>query len=250
MHIRYDEAAHAGAEHLDVDYVAAYERKARFDPGHDLAVLRKHGFAADSTLLEFGAATGTFAIAAGAECRRVIAVDPSPAMIAALHANVDASGLANIECVAAGFLSYQHSDEPVDVVYTRHALHHLPDFWKAVALDRVARLLPPGGVLYVRDLVYSFAPSDAAEAVRDWVTKGTSNPDEGWTPEELETHVLTEHSTFTWLFEPMLEHVGFDIVEARYQHRFYAEYVCAKRDPSEARLRRASPATPRRPPRG
>ena len=35
---------------------------------------------------------------------------------------------------------------PADGVYTRNALHQLPDFWKALALGRIARMLRPGGV--------------------------------------------------------------------------------------------------------
>ena len=43
-------------------------------------------------------------------------------------------------------------------IYTRHALHHLPDLWKVVALGRMAALLVPGGVLFLRDLVFAFEP--------------------------------------------------------------------------------------------
>jgi ubiquinone/menaquinone biosynthesis C-methylase UbiE len=64
----------------------------------------------------------------------VTAVDVSPAMVAVLGERAQAAGLANLDCVRAGFLSYQHHGPPVDGVYTRHALHQLPDFWKAVAL--------------------------------------------------------------------------------------------------------------------
>jgi SAM-dependent methyltransferase len=56
----------------------------------------------------------------------------------------------------AGFLSYEHEGDPPDAVFTRNALHHLPDFWKAAALERIARLLRPRGVLLLRDIVYSF----------------------------------------------------------------------------------------------
>jgi hypothetical protein len=36
--------------------------------------------------------------------------------------------------------------EHFDPVYSRYALHHLPDFWKAIALTRAADLLRSGGV--------------------------------------------------------------------------------------------------------
>src|SRR5262249_45550193 len=134
------ELALAGPEHLDSDYDAGYDRKAGFDPSEDLAAL---GLGGATTLVDLGAGTGTFAVAAASLCRRVVAVDVSPAMVAALRERVAEHGLANLECVEAGFLTYEHTGEPADVVFTRNALHHLPDFWKAVALRRVADVLRP-----------------------------------------------------------------------------------------------------------
>ena len=86
---------------------------------------------------------------------RVTAVDVSPVMLAALRAKADAAASVNgagLECVRGGFLSYS-PDEPVDGVYTRNALHQLPDFWKVTALRRIAGMLRPGGVLRLLDLI-------------------------------------------------------------------------------------------------
>jgi ubiquinone/menaquinone biosynthesis C-methylase UbiE len=80
-------------------------------------------------------------------------------MLQLLRERAAAAGVANLECVQAGFLSYQHAGPPADAVYTRNALHQLPDFWKALALDRIGRMLRPGGVLRLRDLIYDFQPS-------------------------------------------------------------------------------------------
>ena len=209
-----DEIALAGPEHLDRAYVAAYDRKARIDPADDLALLREHGLDGDSTLIDLGAGTGTFAVAAAAHCRRVVAVDVSPAMVAAMKAKVRERGLTNVECVEAGFLSYEHTGAPADFVYTRNALHHLPDFWKAIALQRIARILRPGGVLHLRDLVLAFALADAQRCIDAWLETGAESPEEGWTREELEVHLRDEHSTFSWLLEPMLEQAGFEIEHA------------------------------------
>ena len=38
----------------------------------------------------------------------------------------------------AGFLTFTAPEEPVDAVLSSIALHHLPDFWKGVALQRIA----------------------------------------------------------------------------------------------------------------
>jgi hypothetical protein len=68
-------------------------------------------------------------------------------MLEVLRHRAAAAGVANLACVQAGFLSYQHPGPPADRVYTRNALHQLPDFWKAVALDRIGRMLRPQGSL-------------------------------------------------------------------------------------------------------
>lgn len=44
--------------------------------------------------------------------------------------------MANVECGQAGFLSYHYQGDPVEFVYSRNALHHLPDYWKELALER------------------------------------------------------------------------------------------------------------------
>lgn len=42
-------------------------------------------------------------------------------------------------------------------------------------------------------------------------------------------HLRDEHSTFSWLLEPMIERAGFTIERAGYDsRRIYAEYVCTK----------------------
>lgn len=51
--------------------------------------------------------------------------------------------------------------DPADVVYSRFALHHLPDFWQAIALRRMAETLRPRGVLRLSDVVYDFEPGHA-----------------------------------------------------------------------------------------
>jgi hypothetical protein len=48
-------------------------------------------------------------------------------MVAAIRRKAREAGTANVECVAAGFLGYDHTGPPPDVIYTRNALHHLPD---------------------------------------------------------------------------------------------------------------------------
>jgi SAM-dependent methyltransferase len=226
-----DELSLAGAEHLDPEYVAGYEHKAQFDPTDDLVELGSHGLGPASTLVDFGAGTGTFALAAASHCRRVIAVDISPAMVETLRLKVAEQGAANVDCVQAGFLTYEHEGEPVEFIYTRNALHHLPDVWKGVALRRLAALLVPGGILRLRDLVFSFGLDDAETRIAAWIDAAAAQRSEdGWTREELEAHVRDEYSTYTWLLEPLLERAGFEIESADYGTvGAHAAYVCRRR---------------------
>lgn len=226
-----DEVARAGAEHLDPSYVAGYDRKAGFEPTAELALLRDLGLDKAHTLVDIGAGTGALALAAAEVCRRVVAVDVSPAMLAAARAEAKGRGLENVEFVQAGFLTYEHRGDPADFVYSRNALHHLPDFWKTLALERIAGLLRPGGLLRLHDLVFSFEPRDAVGAIEAWLGGAAEHPADGWTRSELEEHVRDEHSTFSWLLEEMLLRTGFEIREARYRDAVYAAYVCVHRPP-------------------
>jgi ubiquinone/menaquinone biosynthesis C-methylase UbiE len=228
-HWALDELAHAGPEHLDRDYVAGYDRKAGVDRIDDLEALRRHGIDETSTLVDLGAGTGTFALAVAPHCRRVIAVDVSPAMVDFLKARISHAALTNIECVRAGFLSYQHAGPPADAVYTRNALHHLPDFWKAIALNRIARIVRRGGILRLRDLIYDFQPAEADTAISRWLDRAEGDPVVGYTRQDLAEHVRSEYSTFRWLLEPMVDAAGFDIVEADFDRSIYGRYICIKR---------------------
>jgi SAM-dependent methyltransferase len=224
-----DELAYAGPEHLDPGFVAGYDRKQGTDPSAAITALRRHGFGETSTLVDLGAGTGTLTLAAAPLCSQVVAVDVSPVMVGFLRDRVAAAGLTNVRCIRAGFLSYQHAGPPADFVYTRNALHQLPDFWKAIALDRVAAMLRPGGVLRVEDLIYDFQPPEAAAVFAAWFDGAADDPALGYTREDFIEHIRTEYSTFRWLFEPLLAAAGFEIAEASYLASVYGDYVCVKR---------------------
>jgi SAM-dependent methyltransferase len=221
-----DERAHAGAEHLDPAYVAGYERKAGYDPAPDVEVLRNHGIGDRSVVVDLGAGTGMFAAAIAPHCAHVIAVDVSPAMIEVLRGRF--AGQPNVTVVEAGFLSYAHDGPPADAVFTRNALHQLPDFWKALALRRIALALRPNGVLRLHDLVFDFGPEDAEARIAEWMSGAVDDPAAGYTAEELAEHARNEFSTYSWLFEPMLERAGFTILDRRYVRRAYGAFTCRR----------------------
>jgi len=224
-----DERSHAGAEHLDERYVSGYDRKAGFDPTEDLDVLQRHGLASDSVVVDLGAGTGGFALAVAGLCRHVVAVDVSPAMTAAIRGRVTELGLDNVSVVDGRLLSYEHHGQPADVIFTRNALHQLPDFWKAIALDRMASMLRPGGILRLRDLVYDFAPAEADVRIEAWMSGAVTDPALGWTADELAEHVRGEFSTYSWVLEGMLDKTSFDIVDRTFRRSAYGTYTCKRR---------------------
>ena len=224
-----DELAHAGPEHLDAAYVAGYDRKAGPEAADDLALLRALGLDDRHTLVDLGAGTGALALAAAPFCRRVVAADVSPAMLSNVRGRAKELGLRNLEVVEGGLLSYQHQGEQADFVYSRNVLHHLPDFWKTVALERIAAMMKPGGVLLLRDLVFSFDPAQTEDAIEAWLAGAAGSSDEGWTRAELEEHLRMEYSTFSWLLEPMLARTGLAIRRVEHSaNRIFAAYVCVK----------------------
>jgi len=46
----------------------------------------------------------------------------------------------------------------VDKMVTKAALHHLPDFWKSIALLETVDILKKGGKLYFFDVIFLFDP--------------------------------------------------------------------------------------------
>jgi hypothetical protein len=75
--------------------------------------------------------------------------------------------------------------------------------------------------------VYSFAPSQAEGRIEQWcATLPVHAPDGQWVRADIEEHVRDEHSTYTWLLEPMMERSGFRIDDTEYSpDGFYAKYV-------------------------
>ncbi|MGH3313969.1 MAG: class I SAM-dependent methyltransferase [Streptomyces sp.] len=225
-----DELAHGGPEHFDAGFIAGFDRKQGHpDPSADIALLHGHGLSASSVVVDFGAGTGQFAVPAARHFGRVVAAEISPAMRDVLRERATAEGLSSLECAPGGFLTYEHTGAPADAVFTRHALHQLPDFWKVHALRRIAGILRPGGLLRVHDLIYDFQPDETEHFLENWLAGAADDPAVAYTRADLAEHVRTEHSTFRWLFEPMLTATGFEIVDTEFRASAYGSYTCVKR---------------------
>ena len=224
MDLTPDESALSGTTHLaSIADAADYEQRRGFDPTDEIRLLQDLGLGPDDTLVEFGPGPGSFAAAVAAVAGRVVAVDPSEVMCDSVRQRAGDAGVA-VEVVTAGFLSYVHVGSPPRFVFTKNALHQLPDAWKVQALVRIRELLPIGGFLRLRDLVYSFPPDRAEERLTAWVESATAD---GWPADELADHVRREFSTYDFLLEAMLERTGFEVVDAeKSDNGVFASYTC------------------------
>jgi SAM-dependent methyltransferase len=227
-----DELANAGRENLDAAHVERYDGKMDARAIDEVELLSAWGLDASSIVVDLGSGTGQFALTAAGVCRRVVAVDVSPPMRERLRRKRDEAEITNVEVVAAGFLTYDHVGDPADVVYSRYALHHLPDFWKVMALRRARAMLRPGGIFRLWDVAYSFDPNEAEERIEAWCAPYGDEVERDWARWEIEEHVRDEHSTFTWLLERMLERTGFSVEVAEYSaDGFDARYLLLATSP-------------------
>jgi hypothetical protein len=61
-----------------------------------------------------------------------------------------------------------------------------------VALERISAMLAPGGLLLLRDLVFSFDPVETDNIIEAWLAGAAARPEEGWSRADLEEHVHQE----------------------------------------------------------
>jgi putative AdoMet-dependent methyltransferase len=225
----YDDRQQIGMDFENTTQVATYDRNQGSNVAEEAALLHRLAIHAGSHVIDLGAGTGSFAIEAAKAGAYVYVVDVSRSMLTYTTQKATAAHLASIEFHHGGFLTYEHRAAPVDAIITRFALHHLPDFWKMVAFQRMAAMLKPGGILYLRDTIFSFEPAAYREHIDAWITRMAKEPGTGFVAADFETHVRDEYSTFGWILEGMLTRIGFTIEEATYPSTEYAEYVCRKK---------------------
>ena len=226
----YNEFQQVGVDFEDRVQVETYDYNQRSSSEQaERKLIEWLGISAGHTVIDLGAGTGTFAIQACKAGACVHVVDVSPTMLAYAQKKAGAANAENLKFHHAGFLTYEHQGNPADFIVTKSAFHHLPDFWKMVGLLRMASMLKVGGILYLRDVVFSFNPSDYGSRIDAWIERVTNPAGEGFTVSDFETHVSEEYSTFAWIMEGMLTRAGFEIEQADYLTPEYAQYVCRTR---------------------
>jgi SAM-dependent methyltransferase len=155
----------------------------------------------------------------------VDAIDISPAMLALANIQARDRKVA-IRTQPAGLLSFAFKPESYDLIVSEFTLHHLPDFWKAVALSRIFSALKPGANFYLRDIVFVSIPDGVERDVEAWADFSIKNHD--FDRDSVITHMRDEYSTFGWVIERMLTDVGFTLTSVDYHAPLHGTYLLRK----------------------
>jgi putative AdoMet-dependent methyltransferase len=225
----YDEFKQIGVNYTDLEEVQAYDlrmQKLR-DTEHEANRIRELLKIKNTDLiLEIGTGTGELALRFSAYCRKVVAIDISKTMISFAKMKAESQKKTNIHFFNAGFLTYKNYDDPFDVIVSQLALHHLPDYWKMIALKRVYGMLKEGGKFYLRDVVFPSLVRNYDSYFDEIITDlKISSGDE--IAEEMEIHIREEFSTLDWIMEGLLKSTGF-CIESVECDGFMAGYICKK----------------------
>jgi ubiquinone/menaquinone biosynthesis C-methylase UbiE len=227
---QFDEARSEGVDYASIEEVAAYDGMHRRFRDYEKAaasIIQRLGLGPESVAIDMGSGTGAFALHAAAKYRAIHAVDISKAMLDYTRREADRAGIKNVAFHHAGLLTYDHQAEPADAIVCVAVLHHLPDFWKQVALTRCFNMLKPGGKLFLFDIVFPSASKQLPEQIDGWIQTITRLAGEKLGGESA-VHVRDEYSTYDWILEGMLRHAGFQIDTAEYTPGFQTTYICSK----------------------
>jgi 2-polyprenyl-3-methyl-5-hydroxy-6-metoxy-1,4-benzoquinol methylase len=181
-------------------------------------------------LADIGCGNGVLACEAASMGAEVDAIDISPAMLALTEIQARDRKVA-IRTQSAGLLSFAYQPNSYDLIVSEFALHHLPDFWKAVALSRIYRALKPGSNFFLRDIVFVGTPDGPERDVEAWADFNIGN--HGFSRGSMVAHMRDEYSTFGWVIERMLTDAGFTLLSADYHAPLHGTYLLRKPKPGE-----------------
>jgi 2-polyprenyl-3-methyl-5-hydroxy-6-metoxy-1,4-benzoquinol methylase len=178
-------------------------------------------------IADIGCGNGILACEAAMMGADVDAIDISPDMLTLAELNAR-NRRVPIRKRSSGLLSFAYEPNSYDLIVSEFTLHHLPDFWKAVALSRIHAALKPGAVFYLRDIVFVSMPDGCERDVEQWADFNIKNHD--FDRDSVVTHMRDEYSTFGWVIERMLTETGFTLVSADYHAPMHGTYILQKPD--------------------
>ena len=225
---KYDEFQQIGKDYSQKNEVDIYEqthsqfRDIEKESKELLSFLR---VSTNDILVDFGSGTGVFAIEASKICKKVYAVDISKEMLKNSSNKATKHNISNIEFVHSGFLNFKTSKETIDYVTTTFSFHHLPDYWKGIALENIYKMLKGGGVLYIKDVIIEC--SNSRKNIQEFIDKQEDLGGD-FLRDDASTHFKEEYSTYDWIIEGLLSRAGFIIQSKKFTDGLIAEYYCIK----------------------
>lgn len=226
----FDESKQVGVDYSDSSIVADYDNQHKgfrdFEAEAD-KIASVLNLTSASTVLDIGCGTGGLSICLAQKCRHVYAVDVSDAMLDTLKVKLEDQGLKNVTPRRAGFLTYQHEGSALDAIVVSIALHHLPDFWKQIALCRLHDLLKPDGKMFLADVVFDFDPRTYRETLEGWLG-GMRKLAGAQMADETIVHIRDEFSTWDWVLSGMIERAGFQIDQTLDIAPQVRAYICSR----------------------
>lgn len=226
----YDEFIQVGTDYTDKEEIRRYDQKMQKirDIGNEAeTMLRLMNPQAEDIVLEIGCGTGEFSIELSRHCKQVVALDVSEGMLEFAREKAKSRNRSNIRFIKGSFLTFEPDEGPFDEVVTQLALHHLPDFWKFIALQRVSSMLKTGGRFYLKDVVFSSETRDFDSFISELLQSIPEEVKDEMTREFI-LHIKEEFSTFDWVIKGLIEKAGFKIEESFYENGFMATYLCIK----------------------
>lgn len=226
---KYDEFRQIGKDYSEQQEVDIYEQT--HSEFRDLKKESRELLASLSTsnkevLMDIGCGTGVFALEASKKYNRVFAVDVSETMLNYAAHKACQLDISNITFMHAGFLNLNIKALSVNTITSTYALHHLPDYWKSVALKNVHSMLKADGTFYLKDVVIpDYNPEKSIESfILEQEKRGGD-----FLKNDAIVHFKEEYSTYEWILENLLERSGFTIHSKHCTHGVIAEYYCKKR---------------------
>ncbi len=125
---------------------------------------------ATGNILDVACGPGAVTAALAGKASSITAFDATPAMLEKARARCEAAGHNNVVYQQGAAETMPFEDETFDGVVTRLALHHFVD--PKIVLAEIRRVLRPGGLLVIADVVVSEDEREAAlqnaiEIIRD-----------------------------------------------------------------------------------
>lgn len=227
---QYNEFIQAGATYADVQRAVEYDeqmQKIRNPEKRAEDIIDRLLINDNDIVVDLGCGTGVLTVEFAKKCRSVIGVDTSSTMLEIALKNTKHENVSNVSFVNAGFLSYNHEGELADKILTSGAFHHLPDFWKVIALQRMNEMLKSDGILFISDVIFSFEPKDYVQEINTFLEFLKVKSEDILYRDGI-LHAKEEFSTFDWLMDEMLRHTGFVIEEKKIKTSTNMNYICRK----------------------